>query len=62
VVVDYFSYSLHENRQATLRPPGPGMNWGLLPVPGENEGQYVELLTTGPLGRWLQQWWGKIRS
>lgn len=62
VVVDYFSHAAGENRQATMRQPGPGMNWGLLPVPEADEDQYVEMLTAGPLGRWLQQWWDKIRS
>ncbi|MDD4239124.1 MAG: PDZ domain-containing protein, partial [Desulfotomaculaceae bacterium] len=62
VVVDYFSHAAGENRQATIRPPGPGLNWGLLPVPEADENQYVEMLTTGPLGRWLQRWWDKIRS
>ncbi|TEB17690.1 Cell division topological determinant MinJ [Pelotomaculum sp. FP] len=62
VTVDYFSHTSREPRRATIRPPVQGLNWGLLPVPGEDEDQYVEMMTTGPLGRWLQQWWGKIRS
>jgi len=62
VVVDYLSHATGKRRKTTLQPPGPGLNWGLLSVPEEDEDQYVELLTTGPLGRWLQQWWGKIRS
>jgi hypothetical protein len=62
VVVYYFSHSAGKNRQVTMRPPGPGLDWGLLPVPGEDEDQYVELQTTGLLGRLLQQWWVKIKS
>lgn len=62
VVVYYFSHAAGENRLATMRPPVQGYNWGLLPVPEENENRYVELITTGPVGRWLQQGWSKIKS
>lgn len=62
VSVEYFSYAAGESRRVTMQSPGPGVNWGLLPVPEEDECQYVEMVTTGPLGRWLQQWWHKIRS
>lgn len=62
VSVDYHRYATGEYRRAVMQPPGPGLNWGLLPVPEEGEKQYVEILTTGPLGRWLRQWWTKIKS
>ncbi len=39
----------------------PGQTWGVVPVPESNEGRYLELLTTGPLGRLLRKTWGKFK-
>ncbi|OPY58077.1 MAG: Cell division topological determinant MinJ [Pelotomaculum sp. PtaU1.Bin035] len=60
--VDYFSRAAGENRRKLLVPPGPGKQWGVLPVPEGNENKYVELLTTGPLGRLLGKYWRKFKS
>lgn len=61
LAVDYFSRAAGTNRRAMIYPPGPGRHWGIVPVPEGDEDKYVELLTTGPLGRWLHQFWGKIK-
>lgn len=62
VVVYYYSHGAGKNRLATMRQHGEVPDWGLLPVPGEDEDQYVELMTAGPLGRRLLHWWDKIKS
>ncbi|WP_338091136.1 PDZ domain-containing protein [Pelotomaculum isophthalicicum] len=61
LLVDYFSRAAGENRRRLLVPAGPG-GWGLVLVPEGNENKYVELWTTGPLGRLLKGFWRKFRS
>ena len=39
----------------------PGEPLGVILVPEEDEGQYLEYGTTGPLGRWLARWWRRSR-
>jgi hypothetical protein len=46
---------------AVIDQTGPGQTWGVAPVPESNESRYLELLTTGPLGRLLRQTWGKFK-
>lgn len=60
VAVDYYSRAAGKNKSVIMDQPGPGQTWGLVPVPESNEGRYLELLTTGPLGRWLRKSWGKF--
>ncbi|NLI11100.1 PDZ domain-containing protein [Pelotomaculum propionicicum] len=60
VAVDYHSRSAGTSRSVIVAQAVPGQTWGLAPVPESNESRYLELLTTGPLGRWLQQAWGKF--
>lgn len=62
LAVDYFSRAAGAHRRGMMVPPGPGKPWGIVPVPEGNEDGYVELLTTGPLGRWLQKFWRKFKS
>ncbi len=57
--VDYFSRTAGSARSTVVEPPEPGKTWGLAPVPESNEGRYVELMTVGPLGRWVQKLWDK---
>lgn len=59
--VDYFSREAGSYRRGIIHPPGPGKSWGIIPVPEGDEDNYVELLTTGPLGRWLQTFWDKLK-
>jgi hypothetical protein len=61
LTVDYYSRAAGKNRRSLLIPPGPG-DWGLVFVPEGNENKYVELSTTGPLGRWLERFWRNFRS
>lgn len=61
LAVDYFSRAAGACRRGMIDPPGQGKAWGIVPVPEGDEDKYVELLTTGPLGRWLQEFWGKIK-
>ncbi len=60
VAVDYHSRSAGVSRSVFIAQAAPGQNWGLVPVPERDENQYMELLTTGPLGRWLRQTWRKF--
>jgi len=54
--MDYFSRARGAYRRVLLRrPPGPGTPYGIVPVPEGGEDRYLELMTTGPLGRWLQK-------
>lgn len=63
LAVDYFSRSAGVSRRGMLPPLEPGKHWGIVPVPEGNENHYVELLTTGPLGCWLQRLLkGKFKS
>ncbi|MCL6634851.1 MAG: PDZ domain-containing protein [Peptococcaceae bacterium] len=62
LAVDYHSRAAGVSRRGMLYPPGPGKPWGIVPVPEGDEDQYVELVTTGPLGRWLQKIWAKFKS
>lgn len=48
-------------RRDILAPPGPGNPFGMLPVPDENEQNYMEMSTAGPLGRWWGKLWEKIK-
>ncbi|MFX4262592.1 PDZ domain-containing protein [Pelotomaculum propionicicum] len=57
--VDYISRAAGAAKNTVIKPPEPGKAWGLAPVPESNEGRYVELLTVGPLGRWILKLWGK---
>ena len=57
LTVDYWSHAAAKQRRALMSPPRRANLWGLIPVPEGQEQQYVELMTTGPLGRWLQQTW-----
>lgn len=60
LTVDYYSRAGQARRRGLMVNPEPGKPWGIVPVPEANEDQYLELLTTGPLGRWLQRLWGKF--
>ncbi|MDD2554559.1 MAG: PDZ domain-containing protein, partial [Desulfotomaculaceae bacterium] len=60
VTVDYYSRADGLTRSAIVDQTGPGQTWGLVPVPESNEDRYLELLTTGPLGRLLRKIWGKF--
>jgi len=62
LAVDYYSRRVGVSRRVTIRPPCPGESWGIVTVPEGNEDQYLELLTTGPLGRWLRSFWRKFKS
>ncbi len=55
LVIDYFSRSAGVSGRGIINSPGPGKHWGIVPVPEGDENHYVEMLTTGPLGRWLQR-------
>lgn len=57
--VDYISLSAGAAKNTVIKLPEPGQAWGVAPVPESNEGRYVELLTVGPLGRWIMKLWGK---
>lgn len=57
VTIDYYSRASGLNKSGIINQPGP---WGVAPVPESNESRYVELLTTGPLGRWLWKIRGKF--
>lgn len=57
--VDYFSRVAGVTKNTVIEPPEPGKAWGVAPVPESDEGRYVELMTVGPLGRWIQKLWGK---
>jgi len=59
LTVDYYSRAAGKNRRSLLVPQGPG-DWGLVLVPEGDEDKYVELWTTGPLGRWLERFWRKF--
>ncbi len=61
LVVEYYSREAKKNRSGRIVPPGQGKPWGIVPVPEGNEDRYVELLTTGMLGRWLQKLWSKFK-
>jgi hypothetical protein len=58
--VDYYSRASGAAKNTVVEPPEQGKPWGLAPVPESNERNYVELLTVGPLGRWIQKFRGKI--
>lgn len=60
LAVDYYSRTSGVTRSVTMDQTGPGKIWGIVPVPESNENRYVELLTSGPLGRWLRKIWGKF--
>jgi len=60
VTVDYHSRADGTTRSVIMDQTGPGQTWGLVPVPESNEDRYLELLTTGPLGRLLRKIWGKF--
>lgn len=60
--VDYYSHAGGKSRRGILAPAGPGRQWGLLPVPEENEGKYIELLQGGLLGRWLKSLWKSLKG
>ncbi|MDD4169711.1 MAG: PDZ domain-containing protein [Desulfotomaculaceae bacterium] len=60
--VDYYSHAIGKSSRGILVPAGPGRQWGLLPVPEENEETYIELLKGGLLGRWLQKLWNILKS
>lgn len=60
VTVDYHSRADGTTRSVIMDQTGPGQTWGLVPVPESNEDSYLELLTTGPLGRLLRKIWGKF--
>ena len=60
VTVDYHSRADGTTRSVIMDQTGPGQTWGLAPVPESNEDRYLELLTTGPLGRLLRKIWGKF--
>lgn len=62
LTIYYFSRTSGATRLALMAYPEPGRLWGIAPVPSGNEEQYVELATTGPLGRWLQKTWSKYKS
>jgi len=53
--IDYFSLSAGVSRRGTINTSGPQKQWGIVPVPEGDEKYCVEILTTGPLGRWLQR-------
>jgi hypothetical protein len=55
--VDYWSYAAGAPRRELMSPPPRASQWGLVPVPEGQENRYVELVTTGPLGRWLEKAW-----
>lgn len=55
LVMDYFSRSAGVSGRGTINASGPGKQWGIVPVPEGDENHYVEMLTTGPLGRWLER-------
>jgi membrane-associated protease RseP (regulator of RpoE activity) len=57
--VDYISLSAGAAKNTVIKLPEPGQAWGVAPVPESNEDRYVELLTVGPLGRWIMKLWGK---
>lgn len=57
--VDYISLSAGAAKNTVIKLPEPGRPWGVAPVPESNEGRYMELLTVGPLGRWISKLWGK---
>jgi len=60
VAVDYYSHASGVTRSVIMDQTGPGQTWGVVPVPESNEDRYLELLTTGPLGRLLRKIWGKF--
>mgnify|MGYP000867203887 FL=1 len=55
--VDYWSRVASAHRRELMSPPARGKSWGVVPVPEGQEEQYVELITNGPLGRWLRNAW-----
>ncbi len=61
VAVDYYSRAAGIPGSVVIDQAGPGQTWGVVPVPESNEGRYLELLTTGPLGRLLRKTWGKFK-
>ncbi len=61
VAVNYYSHADGRTRSVIMDQTGPGQTWGLAPVPEGNEDRYLELLTTGPLGRLLRKIWDKLR-
>jgi hypothetical protein len=61
VAVDYYSRAAGMPGSVVIEQTGPGQTWGVAPVPESNEGRYLELLTTGPLGRLLRKTWGKFK-
>jgi hypothetical protein len=60
LTVDYWSHAAAAQRRELMNPPRRANLWGIVPVPEGQERQYVELMTTGPLGRWLQQAWRNL--
>ncbi len=60
VAVNYYSRTAGMTRSVIMDQTGAGRTWGLAPVPESNEDRYLELLTTGPLGRLLRKIWGKF--
>lgn len=59
--IDYISLPDGTTKNTVVKPPEPGKPWGVAPAPEGNESKYVELLTAGPLGRWILKLWGKAR-
>ena len=59
--IDYISLLSGTTKNTVVKPPEPGKPWGVAPAPEGNESKYVELLTAGPLGRWILKLWGKAR-
>ncbi|BAF60924.1 hypothetical serine protease [Pelotomaculum thermopropionicum SI] len=62
LTVDYRSQATGTPRRGVMLPPAPGRPWGIVTVPEAEEDRYVELFTTGPLGRWLLQGLRKFMS
>ncbi|HPZ43615.1 MAG TPA: PDZ domain-containing protein [Bacillota bacterium] len=57
LTVDYWSHAAAVQRRALMNPPRRANLWGIVPVPEGQEHHYLEMMTTGSLGRWLQQAW-----
>ncbi|OPX88025.1 MAG: Cell division topological determinant MinJ [Pelotomaculum sp. PtaB.Bin104] len=59
--VDYYSYTGGQSRRGVFAAISPGRQWGMLPVPEENEDTYIELLQGSLFGRWLKKLWSLLR-